>query len=71
MTKDNRDNSRLIAAVIFIAFNLRAAITGVGSLLTILQEELQLSSGVAGFITTLPLIAFAVVSPLVSRFTGR
>ncbi len=71
MTKDRSYNRRLIIAVIFIAFNLRAAITGVGSLLTILQEQLQLSSGAAGFITTLPLLAFAVVSPLVSRFTGR
>lgn len=71
MTTDSRYNRRLILGIIFIAFNLRAAITGVGSLLTILQTQLQLSSGAAGFITTLPLLAFAVVSPLVSRFTGR
>lgn len=70
-TKTKKQNMLLISAIIFIAFNLRAAITGVGSLLAILQEALQLSSGAAGFITTIPLLAFAAVSPLVSRTAAK
>ena len=66
----------LILGVIFISFNLRAPITAVGSLVGWIQTDYNLSSGMAGFITTLPLLAFAAASPFVSRValklgTGR
>lgn len=61
----------LILGVIFISFNLRAPITAVGSLVGRIQTDYTLSSGMAGFITTLPLLAFAVASPFVSRVARR
>lgn len=55
----------LILGFIFIAANLRAPITAVGPLIGLIQENLHISGTEAGFITTLPLFAFAVFSPIV------
>ena len=59
----------IILGIIFISFNLRAPITAVGSVVEMIKEEYMLSSGMAGFITTLPLIAFAIVSPFVAKLS--
>lgn len=69
MTK--KENILIILGIIFISFNLRAPITAVGSVVKMIAEEYHLTSGIAGFITTLPLIAFAAVSPFVSRITWK
>lgn len=64
----------LIIGIIFVAFNLRPAITAVGPLIGFIREDLQLSSGVAGLITTLPLLAFAALSflaPKIGRKLGN
>ena len=61
----------ILLGILFISFNLRAPITAVGSVVEMIQNEYQLSNAVAGFITTLPLIAFAVVSPFVSTLSGK
>ena len=45
------------------AVNLRAPITCVGSLINMISDDFGLSAGYAGFITTIPLLAFAAVSP--------
>lgn len=60
-----------LASVLFVAFNMRAPITGVGTLVGTIQSDLSLSGSVAGFLTTIPLLAFAVVSPLVGRVAER
>ncbi|MEG0371052.1 MAG: MFS transporter [Clostridium sp.] len=60
----------IILGLVFISFNLRAPITSVGSIVNLIQEDLQISSSIAGFITTLPLIAFAVFSPFVSKISN-
>ncbi|WP_205740905.1 CynX/NimT family MFS transporter [Haloactinopolyspora alba] len=54
-----------------VAANLRPALTGVGPLLDRVQAELALTPAVAGLLTTLPLVAFAVVSPVVPRLAAR
>lgn len=59
----------IILGIIFISFNLRAPITAVGSVVKMIKEEYMLSSGMAGFITTLPLIAFAIISPFVAKLS--
>ena len=51
-------------SIILVAFCLRIIITGVGPLLPEITESLGLSGSASGLLTTLPLIAFAVVSPL-------
>ncbi|WP_037373217.1 CynX/NimT family MFS transporter [Anaerovorax odorimutans] len=70
MTKTNK-RVLLISAIIFISFNLRAPITSVGSLADLIRNDLEVSNGFIGFITTLPLLAFAFFSPFVSNLAGR
>ncbi|GGC95971.1 putative transporter YycB [Thalassobacillus devorans] len=60
-----------IIGVIFVAFNLRPAITGVGPLISSIRIDLGISYGAAGFITTLPLISFAVFSFLAPQLGNR
>lgn len=61
----------ILLGILFISFNLRAPITAVGSIVEMIQADSSLSNAVAGFITTLPLIAFAVVSPFVSTLSSK
>lgn len=61
----------ILLGIIFISFNLRAPITAVGSLIEMIKAEYLLSSGMAGFITTLPLLAFGLISPFVAKFSYR
>ena len=66
-----RDAVLVILGILFISFNLRAPITAVGSIVEMIQSEYALTNAAAGFITTLPLVAFAVVSPFVARLSGK
>src|SRR5699024_12472546 len=52
----------LVIAIIFIAFNLRPAITSVGPIIDLLREGLSLSHFSIGFFTSLILIAFCIQS---------
>ncbi|MBS4206903.1 MFS transporter [Bacillus sp. FJAT-50079] len=60
----------LIIGIMFVAFNLRPAITAVGPLVGFIRTDLHLSNGVAGLFTTLPLLAFAAMSFLAPKI-GR
>lgn len=66
-----KDAFLIILGILFISFNLRAPITAVGSIVEMIQTEYALSNAAAGFITTLPLIAFAVVSPFVASLSSK
>ena len=66
-----RDSILIILGILFISFNLRAPITAVGSIRDLIQSEFALSAAATGFITTLPLLAFAVVSPFVASLSGK
>ncbi|MFX3636796.1 MAG: CynX/NimT family MFS transporter [Candidatus Pristimantibacillus sp.] len=61
----------LIIGIIFIAANLRAPITSVGPLISNIKDSLALSNTAAGIITTLPLLAFAFMSPFAAKFARR
>lgn len=61
----------LITAVILVAFNLRAAITSVGPMIGLLRESLSMSNWSIGILTSLPLIAFALMSPIVPKLSYR
>lgn len=61
----------LIAGIILIAFNLRPAITSVGPLLGIIRDDMGLANWSAGLITSLPLIAFAVMSLLAPKLSNK
>ena len=67
----NKRQLLLILGLIFIAFNLRAPITSVGSLATLIRDDLGISNGIAGLITTVPLLAFALASPIIPRISSR
>ncbi len=64
-------NIPLVLMVILLSANMRASYTGVGTIVDMIQAELGLSSTVAGMITTIPLIVFAVVCPLASGLSER
>ncbi|SMB90222.1 MFS transporter, CP family, cyanate transporter [Desulfonispora thiosulfatigenes DSM 11270] len=68
---NKKDKILIILGIVFISFNLRAPLTGVGSVIEMIKSEYLLSSSMAGFITTLPLLAFAVVSPFVARLSQK
>ncbi len=68
---DRKKNFLLAIAVILVACNLRAPLTGVGSLVGLIQENLALSASGAGMLTTIPLLAFAIVSPFVGSLCKR
>ena len=61
----------LILGIIFVAFNLRPSITSVGPLIRWIRTDLDISNGAAGFLTTLPLIAFALLSLLAPRLSRK
>lgn len=53
----------LVFGVIFIASTLRMPLTVVGPIISFIREDLGISNVLAGFLTTIPLLAFAVISP--------
>lgn len=55
-------NWLLFFAIILLSFCLRPTITSVGPLIPIIRDDLGLSNSWAGFLTTVPLIAFATFS---------
>lgn len=55
----------LIIGILFIAANLRAPLTSVGPLVSLIRDNLHISNTLAGTITSLPLFAFALFSPLI------
>jgi MFS transporter, CP family, cyanate transporter len=58
---------------VLVALNLRIAIAAVSPLLDVIQDDLGLSSGVAGLLTTVPVVcfgAFAFLTPVLTRRLG-
>ncbi|WP_373517899.1 hypothetical protein [Pricia sp.] len=64
-------NILLLAGILCIAINLRPALAAVGPLVNDIRQATGLSNSMLGLLTTLPLIAFGVVSTLTPLFTGR
>src|SRR5690625_7449406 len=61
----------LVALVFLVALNLRPALTSVGPLLPRIGEDLGLNEGMLGLLAALPLLAFALISPLVQHPARR
>lgn len=61
----------LMVGIIFIAFTLRPAITAVGPLVGSIRADTGISNGLAGLLTTLPLLAFAIMSPFVPKIAEK
>lgn len=61
----------LIAGIILVALNLRPSLAAVGPLVSEIRQDLNLSNAAFGLLTTLPLLAFGVVSAFTSLVTRR
>ena len=61
----------LIAGIVLVAFNLRPAITSLGPLVGMIQEDIGLAHWSAGLLMSLPLVVFAVMSPIVPKIADR
>lgn len=57
--------------ILLIAANLRATFTGIAPVLEQIINHFGLSASQAGFLTTLPLIAFAVASPMAATLAKK
>ncbi|MHA8044872.1 CynX/NimT family MFS transporter [Staphylococcus xylosus] len=65
------NNWGVILAIVFIASTLRAPLTSVGPVVDEIKQVMEINNSVAGVLTTIPLIIFAIVSPFVSKVTAR
>lgn len=61
----------LILGIVLVAANQRAAITSVGPLIGNIRETTGLSNSLAGLLTTVPLLAFALLSPFAPKLSQR
>ncbi|MFJ7970907.1 CynX/NimT family MFS transporter [Psychrobacillus sp. NPDC096389] len=61
----------LVIGIIFLATTLRSPLTSVGPIIAYIRDDLGISNVLAGFITTIPLIAFALISPIVPKIARR
>lgn len=58
--------------VVFVfATTLRTPITVVGPIISFIRDGLGISNVLAGFLTTIPLVAFAIVSPFAPRIARK
>ena len=57
--------------ILLIAANLRAPFTGIAPVLEQIINHFTLSASQAGFLTTLPLIAFAIISPMAASLAKK
>ena len=61
----------LLFGVLLVATNFRAPITAIGPVLEQVRAAFALGTAQAGLLTTLPLLAFAVVSPFAAALARR
>ncbi|GAA4425325.1 MFS transporter [Georgenia halophila] len=71
MTARSAGLGALIVAVVLVGLNLRAPIVGIAPLIPALSADLGLAPTTAGLLTSLPLLCFALVSPLVAPLARR
>lgn len=68
-----RTRTLLVVALILTGLSMRTAVTSVGAALDDLQDDLAAAGGMAGLITTMPVICFAIfgaATPRLARMIG-
>ncbi|WP_042470338.1 CynX/NimT family MFS transporter [Bacillus ndiopicus] len=60
-----------VVAIFLIATILRTPLTVVGPVIPFIREDLGISNALAGFLTTIPLLAFAVISPFAAPIARK
>lgn len=68
---NKRSRFWLLFGILFIALNLRPALSSIGPLIDDIRKALNLSETHLGLLTTLPLLAFGVVSTITPLFTKK
>ncbi|MBV6713208.1 MFS transporter [Paenibacillus chitinolyticus] len=76
LARQDQDTARtagwlLIVGILFIGAVLRAPLTSVGPLIGTIKGELGISNTLAGTLTTLPLLMFAVISPFAPKWARK
>ncbi|OLN23069.1 transporter [Domibacillus antri] len=76
LIKEERERSKagqllLLFSIILLALNMRSPITSVGPLTVMIRDSLGISSTAAGALTTIPLLAFAILSPFASKLARK
>ena len=66
-----QDQWFVVIGIVLIASTLRAPLTAVGPVIENIQSDLKINHVLAGFITTIPLIIFGLVSMWVTRILKR
>lgn len=66
-----KQGALLIAGILMIATTLRVTFTGAAPLLDAIRADYALTTAQTGLLTTLPLLAFALVSPLAAGVARR
>ena len=65
------EQTSVLVTMAVLALVLRMPITGVGSLLTTIREDIGVSNTVMGILTSVPMMVFAVISPLTGLIARR
>lgn len=60
-----------LLGILFVAINMRLPITAIPPLLSLLKKQLDLSYNTSGLLTTIPLLTFALISPLIAKLGNR
>ncbi|WP_394244129.1 MFS transporter [Vibrio astriarenae] len=71
MTLSKRANLLALLGILFLALNLRGPFTSLAPVLGQIMDDLALSASSAGFLTALPLLSFALFSPLAAGLPRR
>ncbi|WP_225759026.1 CynX/NimT family MFS transporter [Leclercia sp. Marseille-Q4284] len=66
-----KQRALLIAGILLIATSLRVTFTGAAPLLDAIRADYGLTTAQTGLLTTLPLLAFALISPLAAGLARR
>jgi len=66
-----KQRALLIAGILLIATSLRVTFTGAAPLLDAIRTDYALTTAQTGLLTTLPLLAFALISPLAAGLARR
>lgn len=67
----NRTTLLFVLAIFLFATILRTPLTVVGPIISFIRDGLGISNVLAGFLTTIPLLAFAVISPFAPRVARK
>ena len=71
MRAPTRVSILIMLGILFLALNLRGPFTSLAPVLAQIMHDLDLASSAAGFLTALPLLTFALFSPMVTHLSRK